>query len=314
MNTQTGAYGTDGGMKTQNLSLRGRKRALEAMNRSGAQFHGQSVATLVFVPWSVFAFVAFTTTFLLAYIPAIVYIMLFICLIFSVVLAFIRSATGPMYQYISILSLFALVLGFGAGKTISDRHMVQYWSPVLRPVYEDISPVSPAFSVQDGGTLKFTPIAQVDHQHVVGLQTPIGGSTYCVAPIRADAQNNEVNFWAAGLDCCGHRSAFTCDDSTKPGKGSGIVIVRDGSAYNIEQHQRFQMAAEQAAAAFGLHLPKAPIFVRWTLDAEGARTDYMIQSVLLLLVWCSLYLAPSLAAAAFLHWSSSKGGGGGSPV
>ena len=37
------------------------------------------------------------------------------------------------------------------------------------------------------------------------------GSTFCVAPIVDSEANASVQFWAAGVDCCGGR--FDCDDA-----------------------------------------------------------------------------------------------------
>jgi len=40
----------------------------------------------------------------------------------------------------------------------------------------------------------------------------VAGHTYCVAPIlSADAEKAE--FWAVGVDCCGARASFMCDDA-----------------------------------------------------------------------------------------------------
>eukprot|EP00929_Paragymnodinium_shiwhaense_P001722 TRINITY_DN101957_c0_g1_i1.p1 TRINITY_DN101957_c0_g1~~TRINITY_DN101957_c0_g1_i1.p1 ORF type:complete len:318 (+),score=54.40 TRINITY_DN101957_c0_g1_i1:94-1047(+) len=270
-----------------------------------ADFHAASVATLVFAPWSVFVFMCVTTAVCLAYSSIFVYLLFLAGLLAGIVLTFVNNkARGPMYKYLATLIIAATLAGFFIGKDISDTFMVQYWAPQLRPRYDNVNPVSPALAVADGGILGFADGARPDHEHALGLSVPLSGPRYCVAPIVGAEAGAEVNFWAGGKNCCGHRGEFVCGDATKEGVVTGMVYT-DATEFTAKELAAFRKAVAQASAVYGLVAPANAVVVNWSQDMDDARWPYLLDTILLLMAWCALYLCISLGVAATLHWSNS---------
>lgn len=283
-----------------------------AHNRNGCVFHGKSIATLVFLPCVIFLTVAMTWMLCWARYTWVVYILVTGCFLFSGVLLAVsrRNPRGPIYLYLGILCIVATAVGAVTGNIISDRHMRQFWAPLVRPSYENVSPSTPAAAVGDGGRLGFAGGARVDVQRSAGLRNLEDGQTYCVAPVVDVSQDSHVSIWAAGVNCCGHRGAFRCDDAGQPSStnsSTGLVLI-GGSSFASDRLANLGRAARQAAAAYGLSMPQAPVFVRWTLDEDATRYTDMVDAFALLAVWSTIYLVASLVAAALLHWSSSYTG------
>eukprot|EP00927_Polykrikos_kofoidii_P030911 TRINITY_DN26591_c0_g1_i1.p1 TRINITY_DN26591_c0_g1~~TRINITY_DN26591_c0_g1_i1.p1 ORF type:complete len:392 (+),score=41.02 TRINITY_DN26591_c0_g1_i1:122-1177(+) len=286
-----------------------RNRQLREAVRGGLIFHGKSVATLVLFPWLVYFLVAMTWMLALARIPTVAYVVALVGFMFSglFILVSQRTTRGSMYLYLGILGIVSTVFGAITGTCISDHHMQQYWSPVVRPKYANVEPASPAAAFRDGGRLNFVTGVRVDVQKSVGWKNLEDGKTYCVAPIVGDSQDNHVNVWAAGVNCCGHRGVFTCDDagrSNNSGKPVGL-IWQEASTFDRNRADNLRRAATQAVAAFGLSTMHPLVFVRWTFDEDATRSSDLLDAWELLAVWSACYFAAALFVAAWLHWRTA---------
>lgn len=239
------------------------------------------------------------TGFLHAYSPHVTFIAATLCMAAGACMAYVnlKNPHGPFYLYTSVLMIISIWTGWIAGMSIDARFMSQYWAPILRPALNGVSPMSPAAAVADAGILHFAPSARLDFQRVLGRKNQEDGEVYCVAPILHDDEKTEANMWAAGVGCCKHDSSFHCDDAGVPGASTGLVLYDP-----TWQVQQFRIAAVQAAAFYGLKLPRRPVFVRWVKSVDAARSLSFIRAIVLLLVWLCLYFLALLVLANFLHF------------
>lgn len=82
--------------------------------------------------------------------------------------------------------------------------------------------------------------------------------TNCVAPVWKeddDPKGKEIQFWAAGENCCTQES-FDCGDVGKADARSGELVTDMTGAWRL--------AVTMATVRYGLKTPKQPIFVKWT--------------------------------------------------
>merc|ERR1719356_2311357 len=105
----------------------------------------------------------------------------------------------------------------------------------------------------------------------IGVLDEEDGFTYCVAPVSSAEDSLQVQFWAAGVNCCGHSRAFYCDDAQEPGSGSGVVVPTARSRRAALRSSKLYQAAAQASAAHGLQMPPKPLFVHWVKAPEEFR-------------------------------------------
>merc|ERR1719343_233126 len=156
-----------------------------------------------------------------------------------------RNPQGPIYFYLGVFSLVATIFGCCAGKMVSDDYMAQYWSPSMRPSYAEVSPMSPAASMQDAGLIQFSDNARVDIRRSIGVLDEDDGLTYCVAPVLSAEEPLQVEFWASGVNCCGHRASFYCDDAQLASARSGVTVPVASSRRAERRAAKFQRAAKQ---------------------------------------------------------------------
>lgn len=285
----------------------------QGKQRKGLRFHAQSVATMVLLPWMAFVLVCVTVGVFLSQTPTAATCVVSFCVAVSVLFMYLHfffiQGGGPMYLYLGILGLLAVSSGWTAGKSVNESDMAQFWAQqnlaAVNNTYAAIAPTSRAASLPDAFVIQFTENTRLDLRRVMG-HVAADGTTYCVAPILDETQLTEVEFWAAGTNCCESRRSFKCSDALNPTARTGVVISDRGTTYNIERHKQFITAANQAASFYSLHTPETPIFVRWATDANTGHTEHLHDGVLSLVGWCFLYLVVSIFIAVVLHWSNSK--------
>mmetsp|Transcript_33754 Transcript_33754/g.73879 ORF Transcript_33754/g.73879 Transcript_33754/m.73879 type:complete len:367 (-) Transcript_33754:125-1225(-) len=277
--------------------------------RRGVRFHILSVAALVLVPWTAFTLACCSSALLHFRHPTVARLLAVICLSFVAILvmANFKNRRGPIYLYLAGLSIIALGLGWVTGLRISDRHMMRYWSPNMRPTYNDVNPRSSAAAYEDAGFIRFSSATQLDLQRVMGARAE-DGDIYCVVPILDDVQSTKVNFWAAGVDCCEPRQGFHCGDAELFGTRSGVLMawpeVNTPGENSNTMYAKLLKVARQSAAAFQLDIPDHPIFVSWVKDVDQTRTIHFHATLLGIFLACLFFLGVSICVGAALHWST----------
>merc|ERR1719440_250388 len=80
--------------------------------------------------------------------------------------------------------------------------------------YHGVYAQQPSAAFQDASFLNFANGTVVDGSKALGMKDPAGGaSVFCVAPVADRTSAGRYDFWAIGVDCCGVRNGFTCDDA-----------------------------------------------------------------------------------------------------
>lgn len=278
----------------------------------GVNMHMRSVAALVFVPWACFA--AMVVAF--ALLPPggpwrLLALLIWMgCLGFAAVCYFVQGQrTGPLYKYMGVLVLVACVAAPVAGQKIFETDMTQYWMHKNGVAYRGVVPSKPADAYQDANLIDFSAMSRLSLRQVLGNRPQGSRTTYCVAPIiDARSPSKEVNFWAAGLDCCEPLRSFLCGDAANAEARTGIVMPSSTSQYAADRWDLFRKAASDAAELYGLTLPERPIFVRWHVDAKAVQSESLHQGIVEVILISFIYLMVSLFVAAWLHWTSAYHG------
>jgi hypothetical protein len=276
----------------------------------GSNFHIKYIALLVFVPWTTFVIVIVASavpppgtiwsTFTFA-----------VCLLSIVVgLLFCQfywsGRKGSIHLIVGLLTCLATIVAYGAGSEVSSVDMVNYWTYRSGVTYSNVPPNKPADAFQDSNIIDFTQMSRLDLRQVFGFRPHGTSSTYCVAPIiESDNPSKEINFWAAGMDCCEPRRSFICGDASNMVARSGIVFPANSSTYSAHRWQQFRKSAQLAADLYGLSIPEYPIFVRWHEDAAGFQNNLYQEGLTKVIITCFVYLMASLFMAIGLHWFTS---------
>lgn len=162
---------------------------------------------------------------------------------------------GVVDSSLAHLCLAAILLATISGVVAYRSYYSKYWLSHNSHSYVNVMPSEAATAYADAGKIIFSEDARVVVSKALGYKD---GSVYCVAPIQDDA-DSKVQFFAAGLDCCGARGSFSCDDAWDSKARAGVVLQPEPGYLN---------AAHQAQAAFGLYAAQEPVFVRWVVDPE----------------------------------------------
>lgn len=183
---------------------------------------------------------------------------------------------NPLRSQLPLQCAIAICLSSVTGLLAYGGYISQYCACSDSHIYTNILPSEAAAGYADAGKLVFSDEAIVDVRHALGYKS--GGLSYCVAPIRDDSMSSSVQFWAAGVDCCGARGSFTCDDTWDARARSALVIR------SKDWHPEYALAVKQAETAFGVSSSQNPTFVRWVLDPETVELNFWRVGTSILLV------------------------------
>jgi len=151
--------------------------------------------------------------------------------------------------------------------------------------YTNVAASQPALQFADAGSLLFTEGTTVDRTRAVGYRDIRTSQTLCVAPV-VDSQmaaTDETVFFAVGVNCCGWRASFHCDDSAKGGTRGGLLMLEpdmlvspamewavDG-AFNFKS---FEAAIDLQKSVFAVSAAKHHRMVRWVQDPLADIDNY----------------------------------------
>lgn len=182
-----------------------------------------------------------------------------------------RSARQPEHLfrfYASAACAVAIFLSTPVGLLAYSSFFSEYWFCRGSHSYANVLPSESASGYVDAGMIVFADEARIDASRGVGYKDV---HTFCVAPILDDADDvKRVQFWAAGIDCCGPRGTFACDDAWDKQAHAGIVV----SPTRPDWQPQFALAVKQAEAAFGIASANEPVYVRWVVDPERVQLNF----------------------------------------
>lgn len=188
-----------------------------------------------------------------------------------------HPAAWALYMLGGILA----VLAFSIGITNYHTFYAPYVDAKMGQEYHALRASSSARAHRDGGLLNFEQKTLVDSTRSLGLLSH--GTSYCVAPVLdVDTEQavssspsspsllpHKIQFWAVGMDCCGARGYFACDDSTVVGARKAFVYHRaedrlESKLFEPNSHyDEFLRAVEAAKALYGITSATEPVLVRW---------------------------------------------------
>lgn len=232
-----------------------------------SNFHRMSLGIAIMLPTLMFLLIGVLYAFVYHLSALPIYMLIVACIGVSAIfmIAGLTRTQGiqagkPMYWFnVGLLCIFAIVSASIVGATNYSRHMSIYWKYEGQRTYSNIAATSPAMSILDAGKITFDSSSQV----VTNKVSQYGD--YCVAPIVETTSGSDalVQYWAAGLSCCG--DSFTCHDVDKSSAHSGLVFLSDDPA--LEGFQK-------AASASSLKSAPDALFVMWVDDASAAQLSY----------------------------------------
>lgn len=168
----------------------------------------------------------------------------------------------------------------------------------------------PASALDHASVVRFTTSSTVDDSMAFGMKILDSGlDTFCVAPIMDNSSGSSpagspAEFWAVGINCCGNRGDFRCDEGGESAAGGGeIVPAPRDILYSVvgkyfvpseARHDLFMRAVRAASAVYGVPAGKEPVLVRLDKRSRGE----MIVSHWLQLAIVAAILFPIAAAAA----------------
>jgi hypothetical protein len=253
----------DAGVSSEHSILRsgGSKRAL------GAPRSWLNVWELIFLPWILLVLVLVTffcagthgDVGALRLIPV---VLLGLCYAFT---RWHYKAANNADCVLGILCMTAIVIGLVVSVYAEFASLQEYARLSRGASYANVLPTELATGKDDATTLEFTNQTRVDLSRAYGYihVMPASAHTFCVAPIgtMADGVERRIQYFAAGLDCCGLQSNFACGEATNLQAHGGIALpdaMRDDTGYAA--------AIRGAEAMYGFRAADGYILVRWATN------------------------------------------------
>lgn len=193
-------------------------------------------------------------------------------LLFCVVLIMLRSS-NTRYLPLGVSCGASIVLGAFLGLYCYDTFGIFAQFYKHSRTYTNVVPSEPAASVADAGRLTFTEESHVKGPKSVGYAAP-NGNRYCVAPIGDSTDQQRIEFWAVGVNCCGWEADFSCDASQDETAHGGIVVFDNMGLFNPSNRDYYVMARKKAEAEFDLTSVEKPMYVRWVNDLDKLANSY----------------------------------------
>jgi len=241
----------------------------------------------LFVPWLIFCFMFWLTSFKLFYrLPAVCYLIAFVVFGFIGMLgmkafdAIKRSRAGDLnYEptwcvFIFVTAFIAWSLGMYTGHYNFHFCMDAYYGIMNLGSYAGVNPATThGQQLMDAGRVVFQPGTHLDLSKSMSFRN---NELYCIAPIvNANASfgyaPESYDFWAVGVDCCCGdtvRSAnFQCGEFDNSQAHSGLRLMKD------EQRPFYRLAVQQAISTYGVRA-KHPLFFHWVQDSVAAGESY----------------------------------------
>lgn len=259
-----------------------------------------TMSELVLVPWVLLVLVL--VCYLFAGVNGQIFILWLIPLVLlSLIAAFIR------YNYqqgnsdevvLGFMTLAAVVISTAIGVFCNLAMLEELHRLNQGASYFNVLPGQEVASVADGTSFVFHNSTSVNRAHFFGYidagspNRPI----YCVAPVTNGEQNfKRIQYWAAGINCCGKKKPFTCGAAEKRSAHGALLLNPDlqGSTHQ----DFFAKAITGAQDKYGLVAGNSHLLLEWKEDPMKYTSELWYHSWFTMVVFAVVYLAISGMAA-----------------
>lgn len=322
-----GGYGTMGGQPFDEGSYQKRRQGRQPFDEESYQQRGQGYAydpdgrppstdksllrrgdedydvdnkitmsELVCVPWVLLVLV------LVCYLFAGVNGQIFILWLIPIVLLSLNAAF-IRYNYkqgnsdevvLGFMALAAVVISTAVGVYCNLAMLEELHRLNQGASYFNVNPAQDVASYIDGTSFVFTNTTHADVSRFFGYVD--AGSpnrpTYCVAPVtNGEAAFTSIQYWAAGINCCGKQKPFTCGAAQKRSAHGALLLNPD---LQESKHQEFfAKAITGAQDSFALTGGNGYLLLDWKDDPIKYTNDLWYHSWFLMAVFAAVYLAIS---------------------
>lgn len=212
-----------------------------------------------------------------------------------------RDQPSAIFFSLCIIAGFS---GFVASLITYVHYLAPYHELGLGATYLDMLPSQSAMGATDATALVFAAGTSIDTTRTYGYldaRHP-DGITYCVAPLSNQWTMREpgVQFFAAGMNCCGKRSDFGCGQGGSGARGA-LILAREETA-----DPGFKHAVEGAAVQYGLQPGNGYLLLTMLQDPMLFRQDKLNTALKLLLIYVLVYLVIACVTGFMAHNMSKK--------
>jgi len=256
-------------------------------------FHLMSLGLLISVPLGIFTVLTVLFAFAFHRASSVVWVIVGLSFGLSLVFMAVRpTREGPRYWFnLGFLCLVATSVAVACGNVNWKRNFSRYWAYDGQRTYTNVLPNEAALSHLDAGKILFSEDAHIDLASAVGFKDE---KLFCVAPIVGQTTESEVEYWAAGIGCCGKAGTFDCDDAKMREAHGGLV--------HLEHTSNFVKAAKQAQALNGLVSSEDALFVQWVENPDQAQKVYWHRGVTFAVGGIIIYVVFALLCGCMLHF------------
>lgn len=171
--------------------------------------------------------------------------------------------------------------------------------------YFNVLPSQSAMGAADATAIVFAPGTRADISRTYGYidaRNPTG-TMYCVAPLSNQYTIKEpgVQFFAAGINCCGKKSGFGCGEGGSGARGA-LVMAREENA-----EPGFRKAVEGATVAYNLMPSTGYLLLEMVPDPIQYRNDKWDSAVKFMLIFALVYLIIA-SMTGYLGYKQANGG------
>lgn len=206
--------------------------------------------------------------------------------------AFFVVMTGIVQRHLlcttlGVVTFGVLLFAISIGMHSNHEYLEFYWEFQEGAEFRSVDPSTSANATNGASILHFKDGSFADNFRTVGFV--FHGSIYCVAPIARQSKfTSDIQYWAAGVNCCSKRSDFQCSSS-------GDLRAQKTS---IVQHTDiYRMAVQEAKQLYNLTSPvEGGRFVSLSGDSDMEAWDAAMD----LWFWATLVLLVALVLIALL--------------
>jgi len=228
-----------------------------------------------------------------------------LAMVFAFVGMALRQVSRGTMSYIFFLCFLSIVTGSVSGYYNYVHIILPFWGYYEHRRYTNVMPDELASAHIDASAIVFAEGTRPDVTRPVGYVA--GQHTYCVAPITmrgVELSTSDIQYWAAGKDCCRQRSDFRCGDAANRHAHAGIVKQMTPHFIDVERWRDldyYREAVAMASASYGITSAETVIFLNWVSDIEHGLGDIFAYSWLFWIESMIAYLIISIIIGLGLH-------------